>query len=124
MPVFRYQAVDPRNTLSSGTIDASDAQAVADRLLARGLTPYEIILNEGATRGSPRLAVVARSAKLPLPDVVEFLSQFGMLTKAGLDAGRASEFIVRSARSGKVRRVATKCAVRIYRSHPSLPVFP
>jgi len=90
MPAFAYRGRDARGGLVSGKLDGADSGAVADQLLAIGVTPVEI----EPTGASADLAAPEWWRRLTAPpisevDVMLFSRQMYALLKAGVPILRA-----------------------------------
>jgi MSHA biogenesis protein MshG len=91
MPAFAYRGRDARGGLVTGRLEGADSAAVADQLLAIGVTPVEI-----TPAGAARVVVEApewwrRLAAPPITevDVMLFSRQMYALLKAGVPIMRA-----------------------------------
>jgi MSHA biogenesis protein MshG len=90
MPAYAYRGRDARGGLVSGTLEGADSGAVADQLLAIGVTPVEIL----PARGGARVEVPDWWRRLSAPpitdvDVMLFSRQMYALLKAGVPIMRA-----------------------------------
>jgi MSHA biogenesis protein MshG len=100
MPAFAYRGRDARGGLVTGRLDGADTGAVADQLLAIGVTPVEISpAGAGASAG---VAVPEWWRKLSAPpitdvDVMLFSRQMYSLLKAGVPILRALAGLQQSA---------------------------
>ncbi|MEX0732038.1 MAG: type II secretion system F family protein [Aquisalimonadaceae bacterium] len=82
MAQFHYQARDNRGDRVEGHIEGGSAEAVADQLLARGVTPVHI--RRTRTGGSRRSGPKLFQQKVTLTDLIIFSRQMISLTKAGV----------------------------------------
>lgn len=106
MPTYVYRARGARGELVSGRLEAPSADALADQLLATGVTPVEI--REGEQRRA--LALPPALAKLfaprvTLPDLILFSRQMHTLLKAGVPIQRALVGLQESATNPSLREV-------------------
>jgi len=90
MPAFTYRGRDARGGLVSGRLEGADTAAVADQLLAIGVTPVEI----QPARAGTRVEVPDWWRRLSAPpitdvDVMLFSRQMYALLKAGVPIMRA-----------------------------------
>ncbi|MGD9600105.1 MAG: type II secretion system F family protein [Steroidobacteraceae bacterium] len=90
MPAFTYRGRDARGGLVSGRLEGADTAAVADQLLAIGVTPVEI----QPARASARVEAPDWWRRLSAPpitdvDVMLFSRQMYALLKAGVPIMRA-----------------------------------
>lgn len=90
MPAFAYRGRDARGGLVTGRLDGASTGAVADQLLAIGVTPVEIS-PAGAGAGIPAPEWWRRLAAPPISDidVMLFSRQMYTLLKAGVPILRA-----------------------------------
>ena len=90
MPAFAYRGRDARGGLVTGRLDGADSGAVADQLLAIGVTPVDIS-PAGASAGTPAPEWWRRLAAPPITDidVMLFSRQMYTLLKAGVPIMRA-----------------------------------
>ena len=90
MPTFQYKGRNPRGELVQGTLESSDASAVADQLFNSSITPLEI-------SGAPAVAKMVRpewierllEQRVGSLDVMLFSRQMNTLLKAGVPILRA-----------------------------------
>ena len=90
MPAFAYRGRDARGGLVTGRLEGADTGAVADQLLAIGVTPVDIS-PAGASAGIPAPEWWRRLAAPPITDidVMLFSRQMYTLLKAGVPIMRA-----------------------------------
>jgi MSHA biogenesis protein MshG len=90
MPAFAYRGRDARGGLVTGRLDGADSGAVADQLLAIGVTPVDIS-PAGERAGIPAPEWWRRLAAPPITDVdvMLFSRQMYTLLKAGVPIMRA-----------------------------------
>lgn len=90
MPAFAYRGRDARGGLVSGRLDGVDSGAVADQLLAIGVTPVEITpAAEGAGLAVPEWWQKLSAPPVSDVDVMLFSRQMYALLKAGVPIMRA-----------------------------------
>jgi len=90
MPVFQYKGRNPRGELVQGTLDSSDASAVADQLMTSSITPIEIsAASAGVKIAQPEWLTRLLEQKVGLLDVLLFSRQMNTLLKAGVPILRA-----------------------------------
>lgn len=105
MPTYVYRARGARGEAVNGRLEAPSAEALADQLLATGVTPVEI--REAAARQTalpPWLRALA-APKVGLPDLVLFSRQMYTLLKAGVPIMRALGGLQESAVNPTLREV-------------------
>ena len=109
MPTFRYRGRDASGNKADGVIDGAAAGAVADLLLARGITPIDIqpstsgIVATGGTSSEKLQNFFAEKVKEV--DVMLFSRQIYTLLKAGVPIMRALAGLQESATSKPMRAV-------------------
>lgn len=90
MPRFAYRGRDARGGLVSGKLEGADSGAVADQLLAIGVTPVDIQpAGEGATLEAPEWWRRLAAPPVSDVDVMLFSRQMYALLKAGVPIMRA-----------------------------------
>jgi len=90
MTAFVWKGRNPRGELVEGVIDADDDAAVADQLLATGVSPVAIAANDPAIGDSTGNAWQAlRAAPVTAEDVLMFSRQMFTLQRAGVPILRA-----------------------------------
>jgi MSHA biogenesis protein MshG len=107
MPAFAYRGRDARGGLVAGRLEGADSSAVADQLLAIGVTPVEI-----TPAGAVQVAVEApewwrRLAAPPISDVdvMLFSRQMHALLKAGVPIMRALGGLQQSTQNSSLAEV-------------------
>jgi MSHA biogenesis protein MshG len=90
MPHFAYRGRDAQGELVSGILENSDSGAVADQLLATGVSPIEIRAS-AAPRAAAGESLLARlnKPKVTTEDLLLFSRQMHALLKAGVPILRA-----------------------------------
>jgi len=89
MPLYRYKAIAPTGTVVTGTLDASDSAALAQRLRGQGQFPVSVTPVE-ANFGLHRLLALLRPARRPSRRVLTTMTQeLAVLLGAGLELDRA-----------------------------------
>lgn len=90
MPTFAYRGRGARGEAISGRLEAANAEALADQLLATGVTPIEIREEaQGASLALPAWVRRLAAPKVGLPDLILFSRQMYTLLKAGVPILRA-----------------------------------
>lgn len=90
MPSFAYRGRDVRGSLVSGKLDGADSGAVADQLLAIGVTPVEIApAGEGTALEAPEWWRRLTAPAITDVDVMLFSRQMYSLLKAGVPIMRS-----------------------------------
>jgi MSHA biogenesis protein MshG len=91
MPAFAYRGRDARGGLVAGRLEGADSSAVADQLLAIGVTPVEITPDGGVQAGLEAPEWWRRLTAPPISDVdvMLFSRQMHALLKAGVPIMRA-----------------------------------
>jgi MSHA biogenesis protein MshG len=106
VPAFAYRGRNSRGELVTGTIDAADQGAVADQLMATGVTPVDI--RAGAPRAESKGAGALKRLLVPgvsLVDTALFSRQMYTLLKAGVPIMRALGGLQESAINPTLREV-------------------
>jgi len=90
MPAFAYRGRDARGGLVTGRLEGADTGAVADQLLAIGVTPVEISpAGEGAALDAPEWWRRLSAPPISDVDVMLFSRQMYTLLKSGVPIMRA-----------------------------------
>jgi MSHA biogenesis protein MshG len=90
MPVFQYKGRNPRGELVQGTLESSDASAVADQLFNSSITPLEISAAPAAVKlVRPEWIERLLEQRVTDLDVMLFSRQMNTLLKAGVPILRA-----------------------------------
>ncbi len=90
MSSYAWRGRDPRGEMVQGTIDADSDDAVADQLLAIGVTPLAITTKTDTTAHAPQSAWQAlRASPVTGLDLLVFSRQMYTLQKAGVPILRA-----------------------------------
>ncbi len=84
MPHFAYRGRDGGGKLVQGVVEGADSHAVADRLMATGVTPLEISPSAAPSDAGPGLWQRLQEKKPARDDVVMFSRQMHTLLKAGV----------------------------------------
>jgi general secretion pathway protein F len=102
MPRYRYKAVTSAGEIIEGVIDATDRQAVVDRLHAQGSTP---IRAEESARGSVRSLSLfgRRRRRLDPTTVMHATRELATLLRAGLTVDRAFSMLAEISDDDAVR---------------------
>jgi MSHA biogenesis protein MshG len=114
MPVFAYRGRGARGELVTGSLDAADQGAVADQLLATGVTPVDISLTLAkADSGEPGWLAKLFEPRVTLVDTMLFSRQMYTLLKAGVPILRALAGLQESAINPALRRVIADLRVSL-----------
>ena len=106
MPAFAYRGRDARGGLVSGKLDGADSGAVADQLLAIGVTPVEIQPTAaGSDLASPEWWQRLSAPSITEVDVMLFSRQMYSLLKAGVPILRALSGLQQSTRNRSLAEV-------------------
>jgi type II secretory pathway component PulF len=89
MPLFSYKAQDSANNIKKGTLDGSDRQDVAARLLKSGLRPLEIHRAHEKKIGVSFSLDRFRRERVTRQDIDFFTKQVSLLLGAGLSLDKA-----------------------------------
>ncbi|TQV88539.1 type II secretion system F family protein [Aliikangiella coralliicola] len=104
MAVFEYKAKTSTGEAVSGTIDAVNQEAVAERLLARGNYPISIVeAKEEKTLLNLDVGQLFKSKKVNLNQLVMFSRQMYSLTKAGIPLTRAISGLLETTNSAALK---------------------
>ena len=114
MPLFAYRGRGSRGDLVTGKLDGADAGAVADQLLATGITPVDIRPTASAESPGAEGALARFFApKVTLVDVMLFSRQMYTLSKAGVPILRALAGLQESATNPTLRAVIADLRVSL-----------
>ena len=106
MPAFAYRGRDARGGLVTGRLEGADTGAVADQLLAIGVTPVEIApAGESAAFAAPEWWRRLSAAPITDVDVMLFSRQMYALLKAGVPIMRALAGLQQSANNRSLAEV-------------------
>lgn len=106
MPHFQYKGRNHQGVAVAGVVEDSDSSAVADQLVAQGITPTEIRLGKAASAASsPTWLPQWRQQKVGLPELILFCRQMHTLLKAGVPMLRALAGLQESASNKELGRV-------------------
>jgi MSHA biogenesis protein MshG len=91
MPRFEYTGRSAGGTAVSGSVEAASAEAAADQLLSRGVTPLDVALQgaEGASFDAEAWLKEFLKEKVPDTELMLFSRQLHTLLKAGVPIMRA-----------------------------------
>jgi general secretion pathway protein F len=106
MPRYRYKAVTSAGDIIEGVIDATDRQAVIDRLHAKGSTPIRAQESDGkSTGGSVRSLSLfgRRRRRLDPTTVMHATRELATLLRAGLTVDRAFSMLAEISDDDAVR---------------------
>jgi MSHA biogenesis protein MshG len=130
MPAFAYRGRDARGGLVSGKLEGADSSAVADQLLAIGVTPVEIQpAGERVSFEAPEWWRRISAPPITDVDVMLFSRQMYALLKAGVPIMRALAGLQQSTNNGSLAEVIADLRVSLdagrelsaaMRSHPKV----
>jgi general secretion pathway protein F len=106
MTNFRYRAMTRNGEVVSGSISASTAAEVAERVEYLGLIPIETVREDGA--GSARRFDVAALSRPRSEDVTIFTSDLALLLQTGARINDALELLSSDADIGRLRPTVAK----------------
>ena len=111
MTSFRYRALTPNGEVVSGSIAASTAAEVAERVEYLGLIPIETVRDDGARPG-PRFDFNILSRPRP-EDVTIFTGDLALLLQTGARINDALELLSDDADIGRLRPTVAKITAAI-----------
>lgn len=130
MPAFAYRGRDARGGLVTGKLEGADSSAVADQLLAIGVTPVEIQpAGERVSFEAPEWWLRLSAPPITDVDVMLFSRQMYALLKAGVPIMRALTGLQQSTNNGSLAEVIADLRVSLdagrelsaaMRSHPKV----
>lgn len=88
---FLYKAIDNAGQSVSGVMDASDEQSAFDRLVARGLSPFELKVKKSASSSK-----LFSSSKIKSKDLTRHMRQLATLLGAGVTLLETLETMAKS----------------------------
>jgi general secretion pathway protein F len=103
VPEFQFTAIGPTGEMTSGIMEAADAEAVIDQLRRRGNIPVSAgpLRTQSFVQGLMRLEF-GRGNALSRSDVANLTRELSIMLGAGQDLDRALRFLVDTARTPKV----------------------
>ncbi|TFW10287.1 type II secretion system F family protein [Oxalobacteraceae bacterium OM1] len=106
MPFFAYKARNGRGELMTGVLEGADSNAIADQLLATGITPINIVATNNPSK-SGQAGFISRlfEEKVRALDVQLFSRQMHTLLKAGVPIFRGLAGLQESAISKAFAKV-------------------
>ena len=114
MPVFAYRGRGARGELVTGTIEATDPNAVADQLLNTGVTPVDIRAAPARNdAGAGGLLAKLGSPRVTLVDLMLFSRQMHTLLKSGVPMLRALGGVYESAINPTLRNIVADLRVSL-----------
>ncbi|MEX2199129.1 MAG: type II secretion system F family protein [Burkholderiales bacterium] len=130
MPAFAYRGRDARGGLVTGKLEGADSSAVADQLLAIGVTPVEIQpTGERVSFEAPQWWLRLSAPPITDVDVMLFSRQIYALLKAGVPIMRALAGLQQSTNNRSLAEVIADLRVSLdagrelsaaMRSHPKV----
>lgn len=111
MTSFRYRALTPNGEVVSGSIAASTAAEVAERVEYLGLIPIETVRDDGA-RAGPRWDFNILSRPRP-EDVTIFTGDLALLLQTGARINEALELLSDDSDIGRLRPTVAKITAAI-----------
>lgn len=132
MPLFRYEALDKSGSLKRGAMDASDEQAVANRLAQMGFRVQAIYPPAGRPDKPAKPSVPVQAAaiaagasatayytsSLALKEQVVFWRQLSELLGSGISPYQAFQSLSGRASGGKLRHACQQAAEAIQNGKP------
>jgi type II secretion system protein F len=130
VPDFAYQAMDRSGTVVSGTIQAENTDAGAERVRQMGLFPMGLTPAAGraaASRPSATAPAAGGRGRVSRADIVLFTRQLADLIEAGLPLDRALTVLIRQTDSAGLRSRLEKVQEEVRSGHPlseALAIYP
>lgn len=103
MPRFSYKAVSPDGEVIEGELEATNRQAVVERLHAQGHVPIRAEESRQAASKRVQIPVLLHARRVTRNDVVLVTRELATLLEAGLPLDRALGIMLELARPGPVR---------------------
>jgi general secretion pathway protein F len=109
MPAFRYTAIAPDGTLARGSMEAASEAAVVERLRREGSLPMSTEADRG---GRPVLDAILHAefgrgrGAIRRQELTDLTRELAVMLNAGQDLDHALRFVVETAGSARMRRVA------------------
>ncbi|QSX33243.1 type II secretion system F family protein [Shewanella avicenniae] len=110
MPTFEYRGRDASGQAVTGKLDAANANAAADQLMARAVIPLE--LREAKARQNVDFAALFRS-QISLDELQIFTRQMYSLTRSGIPMLRAIAGLAESTHSKQLQAALNEVLVQL-----------
>lgn len=117
MANYRYKAFDGNGAIVSGAIEAGSSKEALDRLVGRGLTPFEATIS-GAANAAQRTSNFRLSKRVPLSFYAGFTRQMATLLEAEIPIDQVLKFLASGSAPGKFGVLSAKLHERITSGMP------
>ncbi|TLX52180.1 MSHA biogenesis protein MshG [Pseudoalteromonas ruthenica] len=113
MAHFRYQAKDSQGKLIKGVVEANNAQAAADQLLARQSVPIKIDETQVVKSADNKPLMAWLQPKVGLDEMIIFSRQMYSLLKAGIPIIRAINGLAETTTNPRFREVLKEITTQL-----------
>ncbi len=108
MATFSYRGRDQQGKLVDGFVEADDAKAAAEKLLAKAITPVDITLKRTENNFIPKRLTISFMPAVKLDDMIIFCRQAQTLLKAGIPLFDALRRISQTTQSKRLKLTLTE----------------
>lgn len=84
MAIFSYKGRDTKGNPVAGQLESGSAEAAANTIMGRGVTPIEIVEYRARANSGEKLAALTRQTRVNQTDLIMFCRQMYTITKAGI----------------------------------------
>ncbi len=113
MPIFSYKAINENGNKVNGTIDAATIEEATSLLVARGLIPEKINLQDEMSSGGALSGVTALFSKITVNDLIIFTKQFRSMMNAGVPILRLLQVLETQTESSALKKAIAKIIIDI-----------
>ncbi|WP_316228460.1 type II secretion system F family protein [Bradyrhizobium sp. SZCCHNR1039] len=116
MPRFRYRAYGPEGSFAKGTIEAASVTEASEALWTRGLSPFDIRVNDDRAKWWNRDIAIGSSGFRA--DLLAFTREFSMLCAADIPMDDALRIVQTQATSARLRTLVETLLAEVLNGRP------
>ncbi|GAA0289600.1 type II secretion system F family protein [Kineococcus aurantiacus] len=109
---FEYSARDRTGKLITGTLEANDSRAVAQRLVSQGMAPVSIVESK-AGKGMQMEITLPGGNRVKLKDLALMSRQFATMVSSGLSLIKALSILAEQTESKKLAATLQECRTEV-----------